>query len=283
MQIRKILVHTDASTGSAIALKAAKTIAENFKAQLTGFFVMPDVAIAAAMPAEAVASPQLVDDMQKHAEERAGAAEAIFRDGAGEFAAPEGWILADGMGIGSRAAAADVSHYADLIVFPRANDDDEEQRTSATLPQDLVVDSGRPIMVIPPSYDGDPIGRNVVVAWTDSREATRAVYDALPFLTQAQQVRIVTVGDEDSDGTGPGQRLADRLKDYDITASVTVDVIANESGKSTSETLFSYAKKMDADLIVAGAYSHSRLREGLFGGVTKSIFESVPIPALLSH
>lgn len=279
MSIKNILVQVGSSDGSAATVKGAAALARKFNARLNGFFVMPDVAVVAAAPGGAMMDARLVEDLQKDAEKQSVAAEAIFRDAAGSLAETGSWSRVDAMGIGSRAAAAKVTRYADLVVAGPIGD--REENRSVVHAQDLVLDSGRPLLLFP----GDGIfaveARNVVVAWSESREAARAVFDSLPFLAAAETVAVVTVVKEGGEDSAPGRRIAGVLEDHGIAASVAT--VVRKDGQSTSGALFDYARQCGADLLVAGAYSHSRLREGLFGGVTKSIFETAPLPVLLSH
>lgn len=281
MLIRNVLVHVDTSPRSAAAVEAASSLARRFDARLKGFFVVPDVAVAAAVPGGAAMSSQIIDEMQKDAEDQASEAEKLFREKAGDLAAPDHWIRAEAMGIGSRAAAAKVAHFADLLVAGHRGDEDGEGNGSAAaLLQDLVLDAGRPVLLIPATGSGGPVGKNVLIAWTESREATRAVYDAMPFLEAADTITVATVVKKVEGGPAPGEAIAGILRDHGLTVSA---VAIERNDGSTSEALFNHAKKIGADLLVAGAYSHSRLREGLFGGVTKSILDAAPLPALLSH
>lgn len=279
MPIKNILVQVGSSDRSVATVKAAASVARKFNARLNGFFVLPDVAVVAAAPGGAMMDARVVEDLQKDAERQSAAAEAVFRDAAGDLAKTGSWSQVDAMGIGARAAAAKVTRYADLVVAGPVG----EGRDNASLihAQDLVLDSGRPLLLFPGPAATGPDAKNIVIAWSESREAARAVFDSLPFLAAAERVAVVTVVKRDGEATGPGRRIAGVLEDHGIAASVAT--VTREDGQSTSGALFDYMKRCGADLLVAGAYSHSRLREGLFGGVTKSIFEAAPVPVLLSH
>lgn len=279
MPIKNILVQVGSSDRSAATVRGAASVARKFNARLNGFFVMPDVAVVAAAPGGVAMDASLVEDLQKDAERQSAAAEAIFREAAGNLAQNGSWSRVDAMGIGSRAAAAKVTRYADLVVAGPVGEREENQ--SVIHAQDLVLDSGRPLLLLRQAEASPVDARNVVVAWSESREAARAVFDSLPFLAAAETVAVVTVVKRDGEDSAPGRRIAGVLEDHGIAASVAT--VARKDGQSTSGALFDYAQRCGADLLVAGAYSHSRLREGLFGGVTKSIFGAAPVPVLLSH
>jgi nucleotide-binding universal stress UspA family protein len=280
MSIRNILVEVDSRAQAGDTVEAAAALARQLQAKLSGFFVMPDVALMGSPAAGEMMSPRLVEDLQEDAETRAQQAEDLFQRAAGDVAAPNGWLRADGQGLGAGAAAAAAAHYTDLVVM--GGPDREESDISRTiLPQDLVTECGRPLLFNPEAGKGKTFGKRVVVGWTESREAARAVFDSLPFLKNADQVSLVTVAKSDEEVRAPVQKMAQVLETHGVNA-VPEPVVAKDS-QSTSDVLFEYATRKDFDLLVAGAYSHSRLREGLFGGVSKSIFESAPLPVLLSH
>lgn len=284
MSIRNILVEVDSRAQAADTVAAAAGLARQLDAKLSGFFVMPDVALAGTPAAGEMMSPRLVEDLQEDAETRAQDAENVFRHAAGDTAAPDAWQRADGMGLGAGAAAAAAAHYADLVVMGgpgRAQDAGADDIPRTVLPQDLVTECGRPLLFNPEAGKDGPLGKRIIIGWSESRESARAVFDSLPFLKQADQVSLVTVAKSDEGVSTPAQKMARVLDSHGVKA-VAEPVVAKD-GQSTSDVLFEYATRKDFDLLVAGAYSHSRLREGLLGGVSKSIFEEAPLPVFLSH
>jgi nucleotide-binding universal stress UspA family protein len=141
--------------------------------------------------------------------------------------------------------------------------------------------SGRPVLVAPRAWAPREIGRRAIVAWKLKREAVRAVADAEPFLADAQLVAVVTVDAKREDGGGvAGRDLSAHLARKGINVELrNVDGM----GQSAEAALLSEARALDADLIVMGGYGHSRLREFVFGGVTRALSRSSPIPVLVSH
>ncbi len=168
----------------------------------------------------------------------------------------------------AQAAAADlvvVGCREDAASFPFAID-----------PGDLAMQLGGPMLVVPPGRDRLE-ARRILIGWTDTREARRAVRDALPFLGQASEVVIASVDDGAPAGT---QDLVGLLGDHGIATRV---VTPDATGATTSEALLDAAAQCGADLIVAGAYGHSRLREWVFGGVTRDLLAHTPVCCLMSH
>jgi nucleotide-binding universal stress UspA family protein len=144
----------------------------------------------------------------------------------------------------------------------------------------VLLESGRPLLVVPPGRDTFRADR-ILVAWDASAKAARAVHDALPFLRAAQDVEVVCVTGEKAMPEGvPGAELAPYLARHGVR--VTVADIPVERG-DVAQTLRNRATLSGADMIVMGAFVHSRLRQMVFGGVTQSLLKSCPVPLFLSY
>ncbi|SCY97299.1 universal stress protein [Microvirga guangxiensis] len=180
--------------------------------------------------------------------------------------------------------------YPDLLAVFRAqarlNDltivDAEPE--ALTLDRDLIeallMDSGRPLLVVP--SDQDVFGtRRIILAWDGSGRAARAAADALPFLRAAETVEIVSVtGEKDLADTVLGADIAPHLTRHGVNAVVqTLPALEGD----VAETLRNHATLTRADMIVMGGYVHSRLRELMFGGVTQSLLKQSPVPLFLSY
>ena len=147
--------------------------------------------------------------------------------------------------------------------------------------QDLIFGSGRPVLLLPENMVS-PISLGVtVVAWDGGRAAARAVADALPFLRLSKIVRIVTVtGEKPIDVDDTIDALRDHLHLHGITAITDTE---DADGSGAGEALARYCRRHDADLLVMGAYGHSRVRDFIVGGATKRLLAMTPLPVLLSH
>ena len=148
--------------------------------------------------------------------------------------------------------------------------------------EQIIFGSGRPTLVVPAvELVGSFALDHAVVAWDFSRPAARAVADALPLLVRAKRVSVVTVTNEKRiDSKRSGEELAKHLAFHGATVVLeSVDA----AGRSIGEVLESHAQSARADLLVMGAYGHSRLREFVLGGATRSILSKPPLPVLLSH
>jgi len=151
------------------------------------------------------------------------------------------------------------------------------------IPEHMVMGSGKPVLIIP--YIGFPetMGKNIIVAWDNSREASRALHDALPLLMQAEKVHIFSVISKDGEENELAAEadIATHLSRHNINADYSPYVFDHDV--SVAEMLLSRASDYDADLIVMGAYGHSRLREYTLGGTTRTILNSMTIPVIMTH
>jgi nucleotide-binding universal stress UspA family protein len=169
------------------------------------------------------------------------------------------------------------ARYPDLIVVGQGREAADDPRG---LPEDLVLTAGRPVLVVP-RYNAFPtIGERVVVAWNGSREAARAVNDALPLLEHAQTVTVLSIDPEDADRRTPSADITLHLVRHGVQAVAAQTRGAN---RAVGEVLLSYATDLGADLLVAGAYGHTRLREMVLGGMTRHLLQTMAIPVFMSH
>jgi nucleotide-binding universal stress UspA family protein len=171
--------------------------------------------------------------------------------------------------------------YADIIIVGQPGEDDAVLGIGG-VPGALALSCGRPLLVVPPEGVKSLAPTRVMIAWNGSREATRAVADALPFLQMASRVEVVRVTDDkDAADDGAGARgLCRHLSLHDIEAEhITLPIPEIE----IPEALLSRAAAQSADLIVFGAYGHSRFRELVLGGVTRHLLGHSAVPLLVSH
>lgn len=167
----------------------------------------------------------------------------------------------------------------DLTVIPIG----EQATLSQYVAECVIFGSGRPTIVLPKAQDdSDPLSLDVVaVAWDFSRPAARAVADALPILQRAKIVRVVTIIQEKSiDTMRSGAELAKHLAFHGIESVLDEE---NAAGRTIGLALEDYVRAHEIDLLVMGAYGHSRLRDFILGGATKTIIARPPLPVLLSH
>jgi nucleotide-binding universal stress UspA family protein len=168
-------------------------------------------------------------------------------------------------------------HY-DLSVVAQGEPHDDGIE-SLTI-QSALFDSGRPVLVVPYiQKDGIKLGR-VMVCWDGSRSAARAVADALPVLQRAGQVDVVTVEAKERRNDLRGAQIAEHLARHKVKVGLKSLVAP---GSDTADVILSQAADSEADLIVMGGYGHSRLREFVLGGVTRTMLGSMTVPVLMAH
>ncbi|MBP7370310.1 MAG: universal stress protein [Arenimonas sp.] len=175
-----------------------------------------------------------------------------------------------------------VAHAADLCIL---GGDTRDVRNQAF--KDLFVNqllhTGRPVLYVPKGASIDQSSKRVVLAWKPSREATRAINDAMPLLRDAQFIDLLMIESDSSDHADDAKQaslMAAHLARHGIHARI---VVQPASKHSIGQSILNYAKQIDAQLIVSGGYSHSRLREQLLGGVTRELTSHAEIPIFFSH
>jgi nucleotide-binding universal stress UspA family protein len=270
--LRSIMVHVETSPETLPRLHVAVDLARKFDAALLGVGVE---AFPMALEAERVVPGETVLELQKILDDDLGRAEEIFR-------AHSAGLRAEWRAVATLPgpAIARLSRAADLIVAGGAPlSHGASYRAADTA--DLAMQSGRPVLVAPPT-GGRFHGDAALVAWKDTREARRAIADAMSFLKRAEEVLVVEVCAEEevADAQAHTADVVRYLQRHQVPARAKV-LIAPPEG--AADALTHQARNLDADLIVAGAYGHSRLGEWAFGGVTRALLHSTDHFVLLSH
>ena len=168
----------------------------------------------------------------------------------------------------------DLSRVYNVVIISRPYQ--ELQSASLSSIQTILFDGGRPVMLIPMNKQID-IGKEVVISWNCTTESSRAVFAALPILKKANNVTILTVEKVITDGPS-GEQVSELLASHGIDAK-PVTISGDE--KKIGDAILDFSKSIDADLIVKGAYSQSRLREIIFGGATRHLMLHSEIPIYL--
>jgi nucleotide-binding universal stress UspA family protein len=170
----------------------------------------------------------------------------------------------------------------DLVVLGQCPGDDSDG-VGWLRPDDVMIDAGRPVLIVPCAGTFERVGRRVLMAWDETREANRPLHDALPLIDGAEAVTVTHVGahQADLDRDRPWlDRIVRHLARHGTNAQPEESA---RGGISISDVLLSRAADLGADMIVAGAYHHSQLRESLLGGVSRSLLDQLTVPELMSH
>ena len=285
MPYRTILTPVEASRQTAAHVAAAARLARCLDARLIGLHVPP---IRAVIPELRHGyAPRIMTRVEDRGEHAAVDAEAEFRSATHGVVDATWEVDGGGEGEDSLTAVCRRARTADLAVVAQIGAEETLDDAPGKLPERLVMESGHPVVVLPQAGQFASIGQRVLVAWNESREAARAMLDALPLLTRAERVWVLTVDDQGRFRRAGDNRPADRaahavaqLAAHGIRADALSDVAG---GLRTGQILLSRAADLSADLMVLGAYGHSRLREMILGGVTREVLQQMTVPVLMSH
>jgi nucleotide-binding universal stress UspA family protein len=270
MSYKTILVHLNDERRVAGLIDAATQIAERFQAHIIALYVMPPI------PTYGVTSfgAGYIQAGLKAFRDEADRVRKAFEDAIrGRPITPE-WRLVEPGAQNVADCIVDQCRAVDLVITGQR---DRSFDFSAVLdvPERIIIESGRPVLV--------KIGGRVTFAWNGRREATRAVFDALPLLKTAERVRIVWVNPQAEASVArdlPGAGIAATLARHGVKCEISTAV---SSEISVGDVILSGLSDDGADLLVMGAWGHSRMRELVFGGATRHMLEHMTVPVLMSH
>jgi len=173
------------------------------------------------------------------------------------------------------------ARHADLSVLAAPFGDSRNPMEDLAI--ELLMQSGRPVLLVPPNHVRRNSPLHAVIAWQPTKEATRAVHDALPLLRTYQTIDVLIVdprSGEEGHGEQPGADIGAHLARHGLRVNV---IVQPSMGETVEACILRYVFESGADLVVAGGYSHSRFREQILGGVTRTLLHGCPVPLLLSH
>jgi nucleotide-binding universal stress UspA family protein len=259
----------------------AAALAERFAAHLVGLYPLPTPQAPRHL---GYYDPALLDPFFAEMRERARSAAVKVRETFDHAAGLRG-LSTEWREIteGPEADPALHARYADLAILGQLDPDRVETELVRPRPEQVALASGRPVLIVPYAGHFDNAGRRIVIAWNSTREAARAVGDAMPFLASAELVTVLTIDPREGPGGHgelPGADIAVHLARHGVKTQIERTVSA---GLPVGEVLLSRIADLGADLLVMGAYGHTRLRELLLGGATRSVLRSMTVPVLMSH
>lgn len=277
MAIKDIQVHIDNDKVCGKRIEAAVKLAGTFDAHLTGVYIRKvfPFPIYSMMPTSSDVVgiyDQILDDKESEARE-------AFNQYIAQNTAKVSWRVLTGSISYELASEA---RCCDLLILGQPNPAENESLDNDIADQ-VVFAAGRPCLIIPYAGTTTDLGKSPLIAWDGSREAARAVHDALPLIKLAGKVTILVVEPEKIGvdfGDLPGVMISEHLARHDINVKVEV---SRGSLQSTGETILSHIDAYGHDLLIMGAYGHSRWREIVLGGATRSIMQNMKVPVFLSH
>lgn len=276
---KTILVHLNDERRVGSVMGAALTIAARTSAHVIGLYVYP--AMPTAPPVTMPYGGSILSSLAHQAKEEAERIHRAFEEACrGQPIVPE-WRTVKAAHADLGAVVMDHARAADLVIASQT-DPDWDLSPVLDFPERLALECGRPVLIVPRVGGYKTIGERVLIAWKNKRESARAVFDALPLLTGAQSVKILTI-------EGGRHNDADTLPDTEIAAALarhgckvtTQRSVSPET--SVADEILNRVADDGADLLVMGAYGHSRFRELVFGGVTRGIAQHMTVPTLFSH
>lgn len=279
MSYKTVLAVLDSQRNSAQITDFAVTIAEKFDAHLIGVHAETLAAVPLIAPME-IPDPTAVEILQESAQKETAAIEQVFRQKTGREGLSAEWrsyMLAAGY---ASSSVQETARTADLII---ANQSDPSKADHRADLETFLFESGRPLLLIPYTLkEPRPIER-VLIAWNGSREAARATFDALPLLKLASSVEILVIDPPERGAQSPelaGIEIAATLSRHGIAVKVKTK---DSGGNSPATTIENRLADKSIDLLVMGGYGHSRWREIFFGGVTRSLLDSMTALTLISR
>lgn len=281
--LNDVFVHLDGGADDDIRLAHAEKLVSAFGSNLIGIFTNPLVEYAYVLAVQSGLAPmEPIIEAQENTRQEGDRAVVRLQKKLAGFSKP-GVIRRLDVGTSQIVSrVVDLSHWADVFVA-MAPYGPEAIPLWNNLVEGVMFESGRPIYLVPHTHPVPSNLENVLIAWSPTREASRAIAGALPLLKSSKNIRLVTI---DSDSSFELEDIFDAamISSYFDHHGLRVGVDSFKlKGRVVSEILAEEARKMHADLIVMGAYGHSRLREWVLGGTTRNMIGSADIPLLLAH
>ena len=280
MSMKTLLVYLPSEKNAEAIMSVAAKIAAPRKAHIIGFHIIPDLPVYGEFPAEV--SADVLESLMKAGRDTAVGAKRVFEAAVAPLdSVTSDWRQYTASYVQGADLIAEQGRSADLILCGKASDDVPDNWSDAA--EIAIMRSGRPVLVLPTSPVQKQLGTHAVVAWNDTREAARAIFDSLDLLRDASTVRVVTFISNENEraaAQSSGSSVIANLSRHGIPASLD---ISYASGAGAGDAILSSLIDEGCDLLVMGAYSHSRFREMIFGGASRDVLRESWVPTLLSH
>ncbi len=281
MSIKTILAYLPSEELAEPVLKGAIALAQRHQAHVIGLHLEASYYPAYGEVAIAV-PPDVIEQMRQPLRERAEKLEETFNSRMKEAGISAEWRSGSSeySSLPKRIVQEAVS--ADLVLCPQVKPESVDV-TTLDLPERLILESGRPVFVMPPDKSAPIPAKRVLIAWNNSPQAARAVFDSLALMKDADAITILTLaGNADArrEAEEHAGKLAANLGRHGLKAKVEA---VDTGSRSASDTIMARLEDDGADMLVMGCYGHSRFRELVFGGVTRDMLAGVKVPTLMSH
>lgn len=279
MTYKTLTVHLDTSARANARLSLALKLARTYGAHLDGLF-----AVFEPSPREfyvMAGTANYYDARRALRTEQRAAIERLFHAELALAQIEGAWLVAESDPV---AAVTQRGRTADLTIVGQTDLDEPDAYVADHFPESIVLGAGGPVLVMPYTGHFESVGERVLIAWNGSREAARAVHDAMPFIARAARVTIAAASSTFASAASQASctDLAAMLARHGAN---TVDIARfdRSPSESTGDALLGYAADGGFDLLVMGAYGHARLQETVLGGATRSVLHTMTLPVLMSH
>lgn len=282
-----ILVHVDDSRHTAGRLAVARSLAQRHGARLVCAYVAPSRV--APFTLFGWTTPDWSETMEAALSATEARAKEHFATFSPGLPGAE-WLRIDGNqpdGLNDPPALlARAARRADMAIVGQIGQGEDHDDAPGRFAEGLIVGCGRPVLVLPDGGPSASVGENVLIAWSERREAARAVSDAIPMLRLAKTVEVVEIAPPDA---RPGEREAVRERLRSVVAYLARRHVRAElavetaTGPTLAEQILMRAAERRADLVISGAYGHARLREFIFGGFSHDLLSKARVPVLVAH
>lgn len=266
MEFKNILVVLDYSPSCAARLKLAINLATQYNARLSGLYTV---------------AHGFFESKQNEAASHNDQVQSDFIAATNQAGIDASWISVDKNIIGTGVAEIINQHayYSDLVVVGQDEPGSTERSLPSNLPERIVLGSGQPVLIIPYAGSHTQLGERIMLAWKAGRESTRAAKDAMPFLKKAAEVRVVEINAPSSDVT-QAELLCAHMERHGVTTRPE-HIIVEEI--SIGDALLNRISDEGDDMLVMGAYAHTRLGSLTLGDVARHILKHMTVPVLMSH
>jgi nucleotide-binding universal stress UspA family protein len=277
---KTIVVHCDAGPKLAQRLELAVDLAQRHRAHLVGVYVQTPF-VAPVFSDGVVRVDVLLDAYRTAAAAAHDQAEVAFTKAVKGSELSTEWRRVEGY---PEDELTIQGRYADLVIVGQTDPDELSQfQMPPDLPEVTAISSGRPTLIVPHIGVRSKVGKSVMLCWNASRESAHAATEALPFMVSAERVTVLIVDPRTSaseHGPAPGADVAGWLARHGVKVTVRRDAAADAD---VGSVILSRASDYEIDLIVMGLYGHSRVREVILGGASRTLLKSMTVPVLMAH
>ncbi|MGF1563626.1 MAG: universal stress protein [Geminicoccaceae bacterium] len=279
MSYRSVLVPMGDETETRLRLSTAIALAKRFDSHVTALFVAPSPTMVVSDGFVGAYMPSDVIEAQRRAyAEQAEKTRKLVDDMLGGAGISHDWLSLEG---DPGRLVTTQARACDLVILSKPRRPDLDDWFASGSVERVILNAGVPALVVPVSKTVDAFGARVLLGWNGSRECRRALTEGLPLMHLADQVGLLAIDADDQDGELPTAHLmVDRLRQRGIKAEA---VLVASEGLPVEEVILSQVNEYVADSLILGAYSHSRLRELVLGGVSRRMLSDPPVPVLLAY